>query len=100
MSSDRLMLLISAALKAELLEAYKLPAQLLHTGLVNIICSRQSGPIQINLPVQNCLDDEISMAARNGTEDGIPPELEAELRVIEESDLGTDSTPEDLDDAN
>lgn len=95
MSKDRLASLVSSALRAQRKAAFNEPVQRLDPALVALICNRPAGTIQINLPLQPSVDEDIRMAARNGNDDGLPPELLEELRKIEEKDQEEDEPPKD-----
>jgi hypothetical protein len=95
MTTDRLNRLLAAAMRAERLAAYREPAQPWDAALVDAICSGSLEPIVIDLPAHPAVDEEYSAAARNGTDEGLPADLEATLRQFEESDQQADPTPED-----
>ena len=86
MNHELLTTLVSAALRAQRKAAFNEPVERLNPMVVNLICNRPAGLIQIALPSQPSVDDDIRMAARNGNNDGLPPDLVQELRDIEEQD--------------
>jgi hypothetical protein len=95
MNQDRLTRLLAAALRAERAAAFREPALPFDGVLVDAICSGSLEPIVIELPAHPAVDAEYSAAARNGTDEGLPSDLEATLRQFEESDQQADPTPED-----
>lgn len=87
MTIDRLSQLVSAALRAQRKAAFMKPVERMPQALVDIICKRGPEPISIQIPQDSTVgDDDIRMAARNGDDAGLPPELLEEIRQIEEED--------------
>jgi hypothetical protein len=95
MSGDRLTTLVSAALRSQRALAFQTPAQRLDPALVAMICGRPAGPMTLSLPAQPPVDDEIRMAARNGRDEGLPPDLLAELEDFEARDQEDDAAGDD-----
>lgn len=94
MSTDRLANLVSETLRAQRKSDAIAQRGRLPDTIVQAIINRPPGPIQIPLPQHPIVDDEIRMAARNGNDAGLPPELVVELEEIEGQDDGSEDGDE------
>jgi len=94
MTFDRTSQAIALVLAAQAAEAARAAPPRLDAALVDRIRARSEQPRRMLLiPPLPEVDEETRMAARDGHEGGISPELEAELRSEEEAD-DVDPRPE------